>query len=84
MFIESFQKRKPVMVPAVEAENLTPSSTEFGSAVVSLSGTTTPPNKDEPADLTLIVIPACGVSVLRLSSVARDTTVCVPGVAFQV
>ena len=84
MFIESFQKRNPVTVPAVDAENVTPSSTEFGSAAVSLFGTAAAEKSDEPAELTLIVIPDCGVSVLRLSSVARDRTVCVPAVAFQV
>ena len=71
------------MVPAVEAENLTPSSTEFLFVCVWLSGTAVFANKVERA-VTLILIPACGVSILRLSSVARDLIVCVPAVAFQV
>ena len=79
--MESFQKRTPVTVPAVEAENWTPSSTEFISVAVSLSGTAVFPNKLERA-VTLMLIPR-GVSVLRLSSIARDMIVCVPAVAFQ-
>ena len=49
MFMEFFQKRKPTMDPEVEAENLTPSSTEFASIAVELSGTAVPANKVEPA-----------------------------------
>src|SRR5438876_12396778 len=82
MFIESFQKRTPVTVPEVAAENLTPSSTEFLSGCVWLSGTAVFANKVERA-VTLILIPDGGVSVLRLSLVARDLIVCVPAVAFQ-
>ena len=75
--MESFQKRIPMMVPAVEDENLTPSSTEFKSEAVSLLGTAVVPNKFERA-ATLMLIPGAGVSVLRLSSVARDRIVCDP------
>ena len=82
MFIESFQKRNPVMVPVVEAENWTPSSTGVLSVAVWLSGTAVLPNKVEAA-VTLILIPEPGVSVLRLSSVARDMIVCTPAEAFQ-
>src|SRR5215831_19266530 len=78
----SFQKRRPVMIPELELENLTPSSTEFRSEAVWLSGTAVLPNKLERA-VTVTLIPGRGVSVLRLSSVARDMIVCVPAVAFQ-
>src|ERR1700710_942895 len=81
--MEFSQKRMPVMVPEVEVENLTPSSTEFRSAAVWLSGTAVLPNKLERA-ATLTVIPPDGGSVLRLSSVARDMIVCDPAAAFQV
>ena len=40
------------------------------------------PNRVDWA-VTLVLIPDCGVSVLRLSSVARDRIVWVPAVAFQ-
>src|SRR6516162_1618747 len=82
IFTESFQKRMPVMVPEVDAENSIPSSTELMSLWVRLSGTAVLPNRSERA-VALIVIPGCGVSVLRLSSVARDRIVCVPAVAFH-
>ena len=82
VLIKSFQKRTPVMLPALEAENLTPSSIELPSVSVWLSGTAVFPNRVDRA-VTLMLIPACGVSVLRLSSVARDRIVWVPTVAFQ-
>ena len=83
--MESFQKRKPTMHPEVEAENWTPSSYELASSIwVELSGTAVPANKLEPAGVTLMVIPDDVASELTLSSVARETILCVPGEAFHV
>src|SRR5215471_13879576 len=79
----SFQKRRPVMIPELEGENLTPSSTEFKSEAVWLSGTAVLPNKLDRA-VTLTLTPPDGVSVLRLSSVARDMIECGPAEAFHV
>jgi hypothetical protein len=80
--MESSQKRMPVTIPELEGENWTPSSTELRSAAVSLLGTAVLPNKLERA-VTLPLIPGDGVSVLRLSSVARDIIVYGPATAFQ-
>jgi hypothetical protein len=66
-----------VTVAAVEEENLRPTSIGFGSSVVRLFGTLTPENiVVPPVEVTLKLGPDVnGVSVLRLSSVARDATV---------